>query len=209
MTAQARQRPARREAEPARPARRRRGAALEAAILDAAWEELAASGYAGLTMDAVAARAGTSKPVLYRRWPARAELVLAAMRRKAPTLSGEAPDTGSLRGDVLALLRRMSASLAGIRQEAIWGLLADYFGDPERFPVLQAQVLQAGAQAMTTILGRAAQRGEAPATLPPRVVTLPVDLARHELLITRGPVPDSVLIEIVDQIFLPLVGGAP
>lgn len=209
MPAQARQRPARHQAGPARPGRRRRGALLEAAILDAAWEELASAGYAGLTMDAVAARAGTSKPVLYRRWPGRAELVLAAMRHKAPVLSGEVPDTGSLRGDVLALLRRVSARLTGIGQGAVWGLLADYFGDPEGFAVLQAQVLQVGEQVMTTILDRAARRGEVPATLPPRVVTLPVDLARHELLITRAPVPDAVLIEIVDQIFLPLAGIAP
>jgi len=48
---------------------RRRGAELEAALLDAAWDELQAVGYAGLTMEAVADRAGTSRAVLYRRWP--------------------------------------------------------------------------------------------------------------------------------------------
>jgi AcrR family transcriptional regulator len=60
--------------------RRRYGAALERALLGAAWEELRESGYAGFTIDAVARRAGTSRPVLYRRWPNRAQLVLAGER---------------------------------------------------------------------------------------------------------------------------------
>src|SRR5580658_5732141 len=79
---------------------RRRGEALEAALLDAAWDELQLAGYQALTMEAVADRAGTSRAVLYRRWPKKAELVVAALRRHRPILSGDVPDTGSLRGDV-------------------------------------------------------------------------------------------------------------
>ncbi|HET6737281.1 MAG TPA: helix-turn-helix domain-containing protein, partial [Kribbella sp.] len=59
---------------------RRRGAALEEAILRAAVEELQEVGYRELTMDGVAARAGTSKNVIYRRWPSRAALCVAAYR---------------------------------------------------------------------------------------------------------------------------------
>src|ERR671937_754114 len=73
---------------------RRRGAALEAAILDATWTELAAVGYERLSMEGVAARAGTSKAVLYRRWPNRADL-LALLRRardQALVLNEVAPD---------------------------------------------------------------------------------------------------------------------
>ncbi|HET6742594.1 MAG TPA: helix-turn-helix domain-containing protein, partial [Kribbella sp.] len=55
--------------------KRGRGAELEAVLLDAAWAELMESGYARLTMEAVAARAQTGKQVLYRRWRNRAELV--------------------------------------------------------------------------------------------------------------------------------------
>ena len=90
---------------------RRRGEALESALLDAAWDELQQAGYAGLTFEAVAERAGTSRAVLYRRWRNRADLVVAAMRRHRPMLSGEIPDTGSLRDDVLTVLRRMSGRL--------------------------------------------------------------------------------------------------
>jgi len=63
---------------------RRRGSALDDALLDAAWAELQEAGYAGLTMEGVAQRAGTSRPVLARRWPNRPQLVIAAPGRPAP-----------------------------------------------------------------------------------------------------------------------------
>ena len=140
---------------------RRRGAALEDALLDAAWAELQAVGYAGLTMEAVADRAGTSRAVLYRRWRNRPELVLAVIRRHRPLLSGEIPDTGSLRGDVLALLRRMSSRLAEIGPETVYGLLGDYLGDADMFARSRDQLLSISAEVMETILKRAADRGEA------------------------------------------------
>ncbi|HME65307.1 MAG TPA: TetR/AcrR family transcriptional regulator, partial [Streptosporangiaceae bacterium] len=140
---------------------RRRGAALEDALLDAAWAELQAVGYAGLTMEAVADRAGTSRAVLYRRWRNRPELVLAVIRRHRPLLSGEIPDTGTLRGDVLALLRRMSARLAEIGPETVYGLLGDYLSDADLFARSQEQFMHIPAAVMATILKRAAGRGEA------------------------------------------------
>ena len=183
---------------------RRRGAGLEQAILAAAWEELQAVGYRDLSMDRVAARAGTSKPVLYRRWSNRAELVMAAWRNARPLLSGEVPDTGSLRGDVLQLLRRAYVGVAEIGVETIFGVLLELFEQPDVALFVFAD--QAGLTAMTSILDAAIQRGEIPnRRIPPRVATLPVDLARHELLVTRAPVPDAVLVQIVDQVFLPLV----
>jgi AcrR family transcriptional regulator len=184
---------------------RRRGEALEAALLDAAWEELQSAGYAALTFEAVADRAGTSRAVLYRRWRSRPELVIAAMRRHRPLLSGEIPDTGSLRGDVLAVLRRMSARLADVGAETVYGLLGDIFADPEPSSSIQDQVLHIGAGVMTTIVKRAADRGEV-GDVSPRVATLPTDLFRLELFHARTPPSDQVLTEIVDEVFLPLVG---
>jgi hypothetical protein len=66
---------------------RRRGDALEHALLDAAWDELQAVGYAGLTIEAVADRAGTSRAVLYRRWfwpPCAATGPCSAARSRTP-----------------------------------------------------------------------------------------------------------------------------
>jgi AcrR family transcriptional regulator len=184
---------------------RRRGEALERALLEAAWDELQAVGYAGLTMEAVADRAGTSRAVLYRRWRNRPELVIAALRHYRPMLSGEIPDTGSLRGDVLALLRRMSARLAEIGPETLYGLLGDYLGDPDLFARSQDQVLHISAGVMDTILKRAADRGEARAGVAPRIATLPTDLFRNELFLARTPPSEGAIAEIIDDVFLPLV----
>ena len=79
---------------------------LEEALLDAAWAELTECGYDELTIDAVAVRAGTSRAVLYRRWPGKQELVHAALVYQVGKDIVVAPDTGTLRGDVLALLRQ-------------------------------------------------------------------------------------------------------
>jgi AcrR family transcriptional regulator len=184
---------------------RRRGDALEGALLDAAWDELRASGYANMTMEAVADRAGTSRAVVYRRWRNKAELVISTQRRHRPILSDEAPDTGSLRDDVLALLRRASERIADTGIEIVYGLLGDYLADAELFSRVQGQILSIGAGAMTAILERAVQRGEARPENSPRVATLPTDLFRHELFLHRAPPSDGVIAEIVDDVFLPLV----
>lgn len=180
---------------------RRRGAALEAAILDAAWEELNAAGYANLTMEGVAARARTGKAVLYRRWPTRAQLVLAAMRRQVVPLSEDVPDTGGLRTDVLALLRRAAGRYHDFGPELIRDLFFEFPRDE-----MEIEVFQVVPRAMTGILKRAAERGEVRLdAITPRMARLPLDLVRHELILTLAPIPESVLAEIVDDIFLPLL----
>jgi AcrR family transcriptional regulator len=190
---------------------RRRGEALEHALLDAAWAELQAVGYAGLTMEAVADRAGTSRAVLYRRWRNRPELVLAVIRRHRPMLSGEIPDTGSLRGDVLALLRQMSSRLAEIGPETVYGLLGDYLSDADMFARGRDQLpsMSISAEVMETILKRAADRGEARAGVETRIATLPTALFRNELFLARTPPSEGTLVEIVDDVFLPLVRPQP
>jgi AcrR family transcriptional regulator len=184
---------------------RRRGEVLEQALLDAAWDELQAVGYAALTMEAVADRAGTSRAVLYRRWRNRPELVLAAMRRHGPLLSGEIPDTGSLRDDVLAVLRRMSSRLTEVGPETVYGLLGDYLSDAGLFASSRHQLLNISAEVMQTILKRAADRGEARAGVETRIATLPTALFRNELFLARTPPSEGTLVEIVDDVFLPLV----
>ncbi len=188
------------------PPRRRRGAALEAALLDAAWDELCAAGYPGFTLDGVAARAGTSRPVLARRWSNRAELVVAALRHHAAVAAVDVPDTGTLRGDVLAVLGQLSASVSEMAGLLSF-VLADYFDATGLSPSgLRERILTGTPSRMAAIIQRAVDRGEIdPGRLSPRIVSLPVDLVRHDLIMSRAPVPEETLVEIVDRIFLPLV----
>jgi AcrR family transcriptional regulator len=187
------------------PARRRRGAELEAALLQAAWDELIEVGYADFTLDGVAARAGTSRPVLARRWPGPAELVLAAMSHHATLTDTEAPDTGTLRGDVLALLRHVTARTSEI-SGILSFLVADQFRETRQpLAAMRERLLAGPPTAMQRILQRAVERGEiSPDILGTRIASLPADLIRHDMIMTQAPVPDATLIEIVDTIFLPL-----
>ena len=179
---------------------------LEAALLEAAWQELCAVGYPGFTLDGVAARAGTSRPVLARRWSNRAELVVAALRHRTALAALDVPDTGTLRGDVLTLLRQMSASVGEVAGVLSF-VLAGYF-DATGLPPsdLRERAIAGTPSRMTAIIQRAVDRGEIDAArLSPRTVSLPLDLVRHDLIMNRAPVTDDTLIEIVDRIFLPLV----
>lgn len=188
-------------------ARRRRGATLDAALLQAAWDEFTVVGYAALTMEGVAARAKTSKMVLYRRWHNRPELVLAALRHHAKTSSAEVPDTGNLRADVLALLRDRSEryrELAGL----ISFLYGDYYRETGLPPSVLRERIRGGSGTMEVLLRRAVERGEISAEiLDSRISRLPMDLLRHDLILAQGPLPDASLVEIVDEIFLPLLRG--
>lgn len=187
-------------------ATRRRGARLETALLDAAWSELTAVGYGAFTMEGVATRAKTSRAVLYRRWPSAPELILAAVRHHTKLTAAEIPDTGTLREDVLCLLRHASARVGEVAGLVSF-MLADYFnqtGLPAA--VLRERVLAGEPTAWETVLERAVERGEIdPGRLSPRIASLPLDLVRHDLIMNRAPIPDDTLIEIVDRIFLPLV----
>lgn len=185
---------------------RRRGAALEEAILRAAVQELQEVGYRDLTMDGVAARAGTAKNVIYRRWPSRAALCVAAYRQMLPVGSDTTPDTGSLRGDALALLTRANDRMSSRTGRILRELLVDLQSDPERRRELRDLVSPVGVAHWLTVLARAASRGEVgPAALTPRVATVAVDLLRNEYALNGvQSVDPAVLAEIVDQVFLPL-----
>ncbi|MEV4076117.1 TetR/AcrR family transcriptional regulator [Nonomuraea fuscirosea] len=187
-------------------ATRRRGERLDHAILDATWQILQEVGYARLTFEAVAALAGTSRPVLSRRWPTRAELALAAMERAAPPLI-EVPDTGSLRSDLIELLRRAVNSLGTVRGEVLAGLAAETARDPDAAAALHAWIARSTREdAAATVLARAADRHEVRAVnLPPRVLQLPFDLIRNEVVLHGRPPADGAIASIVDDILLPLI----
>lgn len=188
-------------------ATRRRGAELEDAILAAGWEQLLAGGYDGFAFEAVAERAKTGKAVLYRRWPDKEALLLAVLAHQGFGVPVEVPDTGSLREDVLTLLR--SANRAGDSAACLFStILGAYFDETETTPAqLRARLLGEGSVAMAQVVEHAIERGEVAAALPLRVVSLPGDLLRHEFIMNLSRVSDEIIVDIVDTVFLPLATG--
>ncbi|MEU8634568.1 TetR/AcrR family transcriptional regulator [Amycolatopsis sp. NPDC048633] len=192
--------------EPVR--RRRHGKELESALLAAGWDELVEAGYARLTMESVAVRARTSEAVLYRRWANKDQLVLAAIEHQRDANPVALPDTGTLRGDLLALLTAASEALAGFfaiaAAAAFSGLLVDTGMTPAQ---VRARVM--GDQRVPhtrTIYQRAHRRGEIDLErVPAAVLDLPFDLVRHDLLMDLEPLKPARIRSIVDELFLPLV----
>jgi len=190
------------------PRQRRRGDELEAALLDAAWEELVEVGFARLTMESVAARARTGVAVLYRRWPGKDALTMAAIAHYGAKHPVEIPDTGSLRGDMLALLGGVNDarySFTVVVTAAFSGLLTSTGLTPAE---VRARLLGDRPMWSNQIFRRAHERGEIDLDkTPAAVLALPFDLMRHDLLMTLKPVPPERIEAIVDDLFLPLAAA--
>jgi AcrR family transcriptional regulator len=187
---------------------RRRGHALDTAILKATIAEIEVAGYAALSMERVAERAKASKASLYRRWPSKVELVMAAIYDLLPEPATTA-DTGSLRKDLLALLRTAADMLDGPAGIAIRGLVSDALRDEELAVRLRTYTRGRSAAAMGDVIRRAVGRGElGPGTITTRQVEAGLWVMRFHFLIHGGPVPEQVIVEIVDEVILPLLHAA-
>jgi AcrR family transcriptional regulator len=190
-----------------RPARRR-GAALEAAIEAAVVGIVIEQGAAAVTMEAVAARCGTSKPVLYRRWPDRAALLRDVLLRRA-TVAIPVEDTGSYRGDMLMVLRSWAAVLTGPGAPVIRAVVTAMTQDPDFVTAFRGGVIGWRKEEMARLLARGVERGD----VRPDV---PVDLLRelgqgvlwHRFLITGDPITDDVVVRIVEEVLVPLASPA-
>lgn len=177
------------------------------AVLRAAWDELVEVGYYTLTLDAVAKRADTSRTVIYRRWPGKKELVLAAIKWKSDSSRTTVPDTGNLRDDVLEMLREF-LSTRGSLVSLLTLQSAAFVAETGMTPADVRNLLMEGRRpSIEVIIERAHARGEVDATrLPPSLRTLPIDLVRGDVVLTLGKPPgDARIVAIVDELFMPLV----
>jgi len=189
------------------PKRRRRGDDLEDALLLAAWQEFQAEGFDGFTVDAVAQRAGTSRAVLYRRWPGKAELVAAAVRHAIAKDRGPTPEpTGTLRGDLIAWLRWANQTDVRTMISATTHVGAYLATQGMTFADARKMVVPNPGRSSASAIDAAVARGEIdPAHLTPRLTSLAFDLFRHELVLNAQPLTDQAIVEIVDQIVVPLL----
>lgn len=181
---------------------RRRGEELAQAIRAAVRDELAERGYPNLTFEGVAKRAQTSKPVLYRRYTSRAHMVIDAWTHDPPTETLP-PGRGALREDLLALGRAFSRRFEAFGVETVRGLLAEV--SPQEAENLADITTAWVPTRLHAIFDAARDRGEiGPGALPPRVQSLPLVLARHELL-QHGSLDEATLVDLVDNVCLPLL----
>jgi AcrR family transcriptional regulator len=184
---------------------RKRGDELQHAIFVATLAELLEHGYSRLTMDRVAARARTSKASLYRRWPNKAGLALDALTDSFTTVD-DLPDTGDLRDDLRALLRRMASAMTGPTGEVIRSILMDTTADPEIAREARGLLMGRRHRPYLAVLQRWADRGVVwPGALTERVTSVGPALLREHFFLHRAPIPDHVIDEIVDDVLLPLV----
>lgn len=183
---------------------RRRGAVLNEAIFAAVLAEIEDHGYPRLTMERVAERARASKASLYRRWPTRVQLVMDAVYhhlRPQP----QAFDTGTLRGDLLMALRSAAEMLAGPLGEAFQGVLSEVLHDKEQASIVRGWSRGSGVRTMREITDRAVERGEIdPRALTPRRLEVGQALLRHHFLFHGADITDDVIVDIVDEVLLPL-----
>lgn len=184
---------------------RRRGKELDDAILDAAYAELVEQGYGAFSLDRVAERARTGKSSVYKRWPTRPKIVMAAVLRELPGRM-DVPDTGDLREDLIAALRQFASRLASPIGEVMPGLLAESFKDAALRDAFREHIFAAHPLPMDEILRRAVERGQArPSALHPRVAMVGPALLREHFFLHGAPVSEDVLADIVDAAVLPLV----
>ena len=191
----------------ARPGRKL-DASRDPQILDAALDVLAEQGYEGMTMDAVVARAKASKATVYRRWPSKAHLVHdAVVRMGERDVDLDAlPDTGSLRGDVLALTR--PEAFGEKRLAVITGLTSMLGSDSTGVGALAfAAAVAPWVELNRIVLQRAVARGEVEAStdvdLLARVVPA---MCMYRVSVERVALDPDFTLGLLDRVLLPAAG---
>jgi AcrR family transcriptional regulator len=172
---------------------------IDRAVLTATRELLSRTGYADLTIDAVAAAAGVGKPAIYRRYRSKTQLAFAAVNAAGD--EGQCtPDTGSLRGDLLELARR--ASLRHPEgSDVILAVIAEALSDPGLATRLQQAFVDSERTHYVEVLERAHRRGELAAHIDPQVAHLllsgPLFAA---LFVHHYPLDETLLVQVVTAV---------
>lgn len=159
-------------------------------------ELLSESGVGGFTVDEVVRRSGVAKTTVYRHWPTREALVLDAASRISA--EQEIPDTGSLEGDVTALLVNLAYLLGTARWASVVPSLVDVAERDPEFAEVHARIQRGHAAALRAVIERAVSRGELPtAADPSTLVSALVGPLYYRRWFSREPNDDQFVKTIV------------
>jgi AcrR family transcriptional regulator len=195
------------EVRPSRGGRPRdpsRDGVIRAAIL----RLLADVGYGSLTMDAVASEAGVGKATIYRRWRTKQDLVVDTISDLNRAEAAPA-DTGSLEGDLRAMMHSLVSVVTGPTGAATLSLLSTVPHQPALAHAFQGGPLAVWRQSFNEIWSRAEQRGEVrPGTGSSVIAEVPSALLVQRWLLTGRPVDEAYADEVLDTVVLPLIRSA-
>jgi AcrR family transcriptional regulator len=202
-------------ASPADPPRlgRKRDHSRDPEILDAALDVLAEVGYERMTVDMVATRAKAGKATLYRRWPSKAELVvdsIACMKQQAgggPDTAFVVPDTGSLRGDLMAMVRPKALVDSNRHLKIMLGVASMLSQHPELLEAINDIMLRPRKHAYQEIFQRALDRGEIQTGADVELLSClgPAVGMFRALYYQQAPSRETML-HLIDAVILPAVG---
>jgi len=156
------------------------------AILESTLTLLGENGIAGLSIEAVAARAGVGKATIYRRWGSKEELILEALANMSP--AGSPPDTGSLEGDLTALGEAQAARLSdSVLPRVAPRVLAESMGEPKLHALVIERMVGPLRAMLASLVERAVKRGElAPDTDVNHLVDLIHGTLVYRIMLRRG-----------------------
>jgi AcrR family transcriptional regulator len=180
----------------------------EAEILDAALELLLELGYDRLRMDAVAVRAKASKATLYRRWSDKPSLVVDALLRSKKSPNPVDVDTGSLRGDLLAVFCGRHGMTERDTSLTFAAILTALHTDEAFAELFQERFITPKLEITRNIYARARDRGELADSADPALLgpALP-GILLHRSLILREPITQGLVEQVIDQIILGYISG--
>ena len=193
------------------PVLRKRGAALESAILEAAFAELTEVGYTAFSVEGVAARARTGKASIYRRWPTKQELVMDTLLERVPTpeqcgIVLDIDDSVTTNEALYGVARAIASVITSPAGDAMRTIKCEALSDPQLARLIDDRFQAPRRAAMLGLLKRGVARGEVrPGAATPLVADVLPAVLTHRVILQREPVSERDIRAIMEQVFIPLI----
>lgn len=188
---------------------RKRDHSRDQEILDVALDVLVETGYDGMTIEMVATRAKAGKATVYRRWASKSDLVLDAVAcMKSNDVDLDAlPDTGTLRGDLVAMIKPPTIRDGERKLKLLTGIASMISRNPEVADAAQRALVEPRATVNRVFFARAIARGEISAEVDvEKLCMIGPALVAYNVLLLRKPIDREFLIDNIDTVILPAAG---